>query len=50
MPRSLTIYRLACWALVLGLALVVFGNSAGTVVTDIKPEVYLAPGAMIGPV
>lgn len=30
------------------LSVVVVGNSWGTFTTDIKPEVYLAPGAMLG--
>ena len=33
--------------LLIGLTIVVFGNSWGTPVTDVKPEVYFAPGAML---
>jgi len=46
--RRLTTYRVVVAALVALLAVVVVGNSPGTTVTDIKPEVYLAPGEMVG--
>ena len=45
--RRLTTYRVVVAALVALLAVVVVGNSPGTTVTDIKPEVYLAPGEMV---
>ena len=48
MLRRLTTYRVVVAALVALLAVVVVGNSPGTTVTDIKPEVYLAPGEMVG--
>ncbi len=47
MRRVRTIRRIVAAAAVLVLVLVVVGNSWGHVVVDIKPEVYLAPGAMV---
>lgn len=47
MPKKVTPYRLVVSALSVLLAMVTFGNSWGEVVTDIKPEVYLAPGSMV---
>jgi arabinofuranan 3-O-arabinosyltransferase len=44
--RRITAVRVVGATLVLLLALVVCGNSWGTPVTDIKPEVYFSPGEM----
>ena len=48
MRRHLTAYRLVVAILWLCLALIVGLNGLGSFHTDIKPEVYLAPGEMIG--
>ena len=40
-------YRLTVAGLVLVLTVIVFANSWGIFTADIKPEVYLAPGAMV---
>ena len=48
MLRRLTLFRATVAGLLVLLAVVVVGNSCGTPVTDIKPEVYLAPGEMLG--
>lgn len=45
--RHMTV-RSVVVVLVCLLVVVVFGNSLGTPVTDIKPEVYFAPGRMLG--
>lgn len=47
MRRHLTPLRVVRGLALLVLALVVFGNSYGHFHTDIKPEVYMAPGRMI---
>lgn len=47
MRRQLTGYRLTVLGLTLLLALIVALNGFGHFYTDIKPEVYLAPGRMI---
>ncbi|GGB33591.1 hypothetical protein GCM10011492_25260 [Flexivirga endophytica] len=48
MRRLMTGYRLTVLGLTLLLALIVALNGFGHFYTDIKPEVYLAPGRMIG--
>ncbi|NNG41187.1 DUF3367 domain-containing protein [Flexivirga sp. ID2601S] len=48
MRRPVTAYRLTVAGLTLVLALIVALNGLGSFHTDIKPEVYLAPGRMIG--
>lgn len=48
MRQLMTGYRLTVFGLTLLLALIVALNGFGHFYTDIKPEVYLAPGRMIG--
>lgn len=48
MPRAMTPHRLTVAALVLLLVAVVVGNGLTATYTDIKPEVYAAPAAMVG--
>lgn len=45
--RQITPYRLVTAGLLTLLTLIVVGNSWGVFQTDIKPEVYLAPGEML---
>ncbi|MFN8098191.1 MAG: alpha-(1-_3)-arabinofuranosyltransferase family protein [Dermatophilaceae bacterium] len=48
MRRALTPHRLAVAGLILLLTIVVVGNGWDQTFTDIKPEIYYAPAAMVG--